>query len=169
MQQLAQFLAATGRRLRTLGKVSATSSRRESSARSSLSRSRFSSRSRCPSSPIGAGANDALSWPARRAFSYRHGGTRTIAALSFLPEQIEEQTDCFLFPPEMMNHHLSLGSDAAPFPKQADVPEEVRFDRHRIVAGHVPRGIGAFDIKMVGLRDHEKRIVDLGNPVQRHL
>jgi hypothetical protein len=65
---------------------------------------------------------------------------RTIAAFSLLSQQIEEQFDGFLFPPEMMDHHLSFGADAAPFPQQADVPEKVRLDRQGVVARHsLPR------------------------------
>lgn len=71
-------------------------------------------------------------------FLLRQGRPRTIAAFSFLSKQIEKQLDRLLFLAEMMDYHLSLGSNATPLAKQADVPEEVRFDRHGIVAGHIP-------------------------------
>ncbi|ANH08961.1 hypothetical protein shn_33030 (plasmid) [Shinella sp. HZN7] len=86
-----------------------------------------------------------------------------------MSKQIEKQFDSFLFPPEMMDHHLTLRANAAPLPEQANIAKEVRFDRHGVVACHVLRHVRAFDIEMVGLRDHEIRIADRGNRVQRHL
>lgn len=98
-------------------------------------------------------------------FLLRHGNARTIAAVSFLSEQIEKQPDRLLFPAEMMDHHLSLGSNATPPPQETDIAKEVRFDRHGKVAGHIPRGIRAFEIEAVGLRDHDVRIADPDNRV----
>lgn len=102
-------------------------------------------------------------------FSSRNGRTRTITALSFLSQQIEKQPDRFLFVAEMMDYHLTSRSNAAPLAKQANIPEQVWLNRHRIVASHVSRCIGTFDVEVVGLRDHETRIADPGGCVQRHL
>lgn len=59
MQQLAQFLIATGRRLRVLGNVICHFFRKGNSVSSSQSRSRSWSRSRRRSRPTGTGENNA--------------------------------------------------------------------------------------------------------------
>lgn len=102
-------------------------------------------------------------------FSTRHRGARAVTAFSLLSEQIEKQPHGFFFPSEMMDHRLTLCANAPPFPEQANIAEEVRFDRHGIVARHVLRYIGAFDIEVIGLCDHETRIADPRNRVQRQL
>lgn len=71
-------------------------------------------------------------------FSTRHRGARAVTAFSLLSEQIEKQFDGIFFPSEMMDHHLAFGSNAAPFTQETDVPEQVGFDRHGVVARHVP-------------------------------
>ena len=105
--------------------------------------------------------------PARSSFW--RASSRPIATFSFLSDEVEKQAHSLLFPAEMMDHHLSFRSNAAPLPQETNVAEEVRFDRHGIVACHVSRCIGALDVKLIGLRDHGARIVDAGGRVQRHL
>ena len=63
---------------------------------------------------------------------------RSIATFSLLPKKVEKQLDGFLFPPEMMDHHLALGSNAAPSAKQTNVSEQTWFNRHGVIARHVP-------------------------------
>ncbi len=165
MQQFAQFLATTGRRVRTLGIGSAIPPQGKAwpEARDQdpvLRRGRSLLRDQLEPTSIRHA-------PARHdgSFSSRHRCARPITAFPLLSEQIEKQLDGFLFPSEMMDHHLSLASDAAPFPEQAHIAKEVRFDRHGVIACHVPGGVRALDVEMVGLRDHERRIADLWNPV----
>ncbi|KQZ91758.1 hypothetical protein ASD74_20595 [Rhizobium sp. Root564] len=70
----------------------------------------------------------------------------------------EEQIDRIFFPLEMMVHALPPPTDPPPRPDQAGFPEQRAGNLHRVVARHVFRGIGAFDIKMIGLSDHARRI-----------
>lgn len=80
---------------------------------------------------------------------------RAVAALPLLPQEFEEEPDRFLLPLKMMDQSLAPGTDAAPSADEASFAEQVGLDRHGIVAGHVFAGVRAFDVELVGLRDHE--------------
>jgi hypothetical protein len=94
---------------------------------------------------------------------------RPIAARPLLPEQFEEQAHRFLFRSEVMNHLLAPRTDPAPASRQTGVPEQGWLDGHGIVAGHVLRWLGSFDIELIGLRDHVGIVAHRDFAVQRML
>lgn len=134
MRQLAQFLQALGRRFRARRETIRHFFRNAKFANKSpffieieMRFERDWNRRRCGAAKVRFGGP--MSWPA---------SARSIATFSLLPKKVEKQLDGFLFPPEMMDHHLSLGSNAAPSAKQTNVSEQTGFNRHGIIARHVP-------------------------------
>lgn len=184
MQQLAQFLTATGRRLRTLGKVICHYFRKGKLGLKLAIKIPFFVRSRRRSRPTGTGANDApsgdrfggplfrYSSDRRRlgsALEISQSGSWPIAASTFLFDQVEEQPNRFLFPFEHMLLLLASFADPPPSPGQASLSEHRRPDLHGIVPRHVLGWIRSFDIELVGLRNHGGMIVTQRRYVQRHM
>ncbi|OYR17688.1 hypothetical protein CEV33_4918 [Brucella grignonensis] len=83
---------------------------------------------------------------------------RAVPTLAFVAQQLQEELHRVVFFTEMMLHGLATRAYAPPSAGQADVPKQGRLDRHGIKPGHVFRGIHPFDVKLVGLHDHRKRI-----------
>ncbi len=92
-----------------------------------------------------------------------------VPALAFVAQQGQEELHRVFLLVEMMLHGLATRAYASPSAGQADVPKQGRLDRHGIEAGHVFRGIHPFDVKLVGLHDHRKRIALFESAVQRLL
>lgn len=94
---------------------------------------------------------------------------RAVPALAFVAQQGQEELHRVFLLVEMMLHGLATRAYAPPSAGQADVPKQGRLDRHGVEAGHVLRGIRSLDVKLVGLRDHQKRIALCESVVQRLL
>lgn len=86
---------------------------------------------------------------------------------SSLSQQFEEKPDSVFFPFEVVGHGSTMRSDPPPATQQARRAEERGLDRERVEAGHVPRGIDPFDIEVIRLRKHGRRIARLAIRVQR--
>ncbi len=69
---------------------------------------------------------------------------------------------------EVMIHRLPAGSDPSATTPEANVTEERRHDLDCIETGKVPGCVLAFDVQVVGLRDHACRVTRASAPVQRH-
>ena len=82
-------------------------------------------------------------------------------------QQFKKQGDGVLLPFEIMHLRPAECADPSPAAQQARCSEQRGFDRKRIEAGHVPVRINAFDIEMVGLCKHERRIARAVFRVQR--
>ncbi len=81
-------------------------------------------------------------------------GFGLVSARSSLPHKLKEQADCLFLPREMMLPPLAIRADAAPSADETGLAEQVGLNRHGIIAGHVFLGVGAFDVKLVRLRNH---------------
>lgn len=180
MQRLAKFLAATGRRLGNLGKVICHFFRkRKLEARDQdpvlhrdrgfvgdrLGPARMMRRGRLS----GLSCSFGLSMLLFLAEGTLRDSPRSIATGPLLPRQVEEQSDRFFLPPEMMDPHLPQGPDPPPSTYQTGFSEQRRGNLHGVEAGHVLRGVSSLDVELVGLRDHIHRVADHGQSVQRHM
>ncbi|WP_164918681.1 MULTISPECIES: hypothetical protein [Rhizobium] len=87
MQQLARFLAATGHRLRTLGKVISHFLRKGKLGLKLAIKIPFFVKIEASFRPIGTGADEARPRPASAGLaSVRHRGARAVTAFSLLSE-----------------------------------------------------------------------------------
>lgn len=80
---------------------------------------------------------------------------RPVSARPPLSQKLKEEPDCLFLPREMMLSPLTSCTDAAPSADETGIAEQIRFNRHGIVAGHVFLGVDAFDIELVALRNHD--------------
>lgn len=94
---------------------------------------------------------------------------RPVSARPPLPQKLKEEPDRLFLPREMMLPPLAGGADTAPSADETGLAEQGGLDRHGIVAGHILRGVRAFDIELVGLRDHGGRIAESRLDVQRDI
>lgn len=79
---------------------------------------------------------------------------RPVSARPSLSQNLEKEPDCLFLPSEMMLSPLTLRADTTPSTDETGLAEQIGLDRQGIVAGHVFRGVGAFDIELVALRNH---------------
>ena len=84
-------------------------------------------------------------------------GLRFVSTRPPLSQQFEEEFDCLLLPREMMHPALTAGANATPSADKTGLAEQIRFNRHGVVTGHVLRGVLSFDIELVGLGDHDRQ------------
>ena len=82
---------------------------------------------------------------------------RSIPSLSLLAHQIQEQINGFILAFKMVSFALPSPTNPAPGPGQTGFTKQCVRNFHGVVAGHVFRGFGAFDIDVIGLRDHTDR------------
>lgn len=66
-----------------------------------------------------------------------------------------------------MDHRLPAGANPAPSPCKTRLAKQIAIDRQGVKARHVATRFSALDIEMIGLGDHERRIVILRDRVQR--
>jgi hypothetical protein len=79
---------------------------------------------------------------------------RLIAPHPLSPQQFEEKADGFALVVERMLHCSAHRPDAPPASHEPRLPEQRFFDRQRIEPRHVAARVSAFDIELIGLRDH---------------
>ncbi|GEM_PF-3777865 len=93
----------------------------------------------------------------------------SISAASLLSEKIEEGRDSISLLGKMLDLHLAVRADPAPAARQADLAEQIGLDRHGVEASHVAGFVGAFDIELVGLNEHDSIIARPPILVQREI
>ncbi len=101
---------------------------------------------------------------ARSRASLRHGGLRygqrhtdvprLIAPHPFSPQQFEKEADGFALIVERVLHRSARRPDASPASHEPRLAEQRFLDRQRIEPRHVAARVSAFDIQLIGLRDH---------------
>jgi hypothetical protein len=81
---------------------------------------------------------------------------RPVSTRPPLSQKLKEEPDRLFLLRKMMLPPLTSCADTAPSTDETGLAEQIRLDRHGIVAGHVLLGVGAFDIKLVALRNHDR-------------
>ena len=92
---------------------------------------------------------------------------RAIATRTLPLDDLEEQPDGIFFFGKRMNHGSAGRAYSSPSPDQAGFPEQRLRDRQSIKPRHIFRGIGSFDVELVGLGEHAEKIVERKENVQR--
>jgi hypothetical protein len=82
------------------------------------------------------------------------GPPRLIAPHPFSPQQFEKEADGFALIVERVLHRSARRPDATPPSHKPRLPEQRFLDRQRIEPRHVAARVAAFDIELIGLRDH---------------
>lgn len=106
----------------------------------------------------GLARNEAAPSARQGRFCMSERGSGPITSPLLQAQQFEEQADGVALLIETMLDHAALRSDSAPASHETGLSEQSLLNRKRIEAGHFPARVTAFDIEVVGLRDHARQI-----------